>query len=41
MKRNSLITGAGVAFMAAAGLLLASANAAPAQTGHEAAIKAC
>jgi len=41
MKRNSLITGAGVAFMAAAGLLLASANAAPAQTDHEAAIKAC
>ena len=28
MKRNSLITGAGVAAMAAAGLLLASANAA-------------
>jgi len=41
MKRNSLITGAGVAVMAAAGLLLASANAAPAQTDHEAAIKAC
>ena len=41
MKRNSLITGAGVAVMAAAGLLLASANAAPADTGHEAAIKSC
>ena len=41
MKRNSLITGAGVADMAAAGLLLASANAAPADTGHEAAIKSC
>jgi hypothetical protein len=41
MKRNSLITGAGVSVMAAAGLLLASANAAPATTGHEAAIKAC
>src|SRR3990170_7108101 len=41
MKRNSLITGAGVAVMAAAGLLLASANAASATTDHEAAIKAC
>jgi hypothetical protein len=41
MKRNSLIMGAGVAVMAAAGLLLASASAAPATTGHEAAIKAC
>jgi hypothetical protein len=41
MKRNSLITGAGVAVMAAAGLLLASANAAPAKTDHEAAIKVC
>src|SRR3990170_2439290 len=41
MKRNSLMTGAGVAVLATAGLLLASANAAPAQTGHEAAIKAC
>jgi hypothetical protein len=41
MKRNSLMTGAGVASMATASLLLVSANAAPANTGHEAAIKAC
>src|SRR3990170_6082333 len=41
MKRNSLIMGAGAAFMATASLVLASANAAPAETGHEAAIKAC
>ena len=41
MKRNSLIMGAGVAVMATAGLVLASANAAPVETGHEAAVKAC
>jgi hypothetical protein len=41
MKRNSLILGAGLAVMASAALLLTSANAAPAKTGHEAAIKAC
>jgi len=41
MKRNSLITGAGVAVLATAGLVLASANAAPVKTEHEAAIKAC
>ena len=41
MKRNSLIMGAGAACMATASLVLAAANAAPAETGHEAAIKAC
>jgi hypothetical protein len=41
MKRNSLILGAGLAVMASAVLLLTSASAEPAQTGHEAAIKAC
>jgi hypothetical protein len=41
MKRNSLILGAGLAVMASAALVLNSASAAPANTGHEAAIKAC
>ena len=41
MKRNSLITGAGVAVLATAGLALAAANAAPVDTSHEAAIQAC
>jgi hypothetical protein len=40
MKRNSLITGAGVAVMARPGSFWL-ANASPATTGHEAAIKAC
>jgi hypothetical protein len=41
MKRSSLIMGAGLAVLASAPLVLASANAAPVDTGHEAAIKAC
>jgi hypothetical protein len=41
MKRNSLMMGAGLAVLATAGLVLASANAAPVETGHEVAIKAC
>ncbi|HSD92828.1 MAG TPA: hypothetical protein VLB11_07365 [Methyloceanibacter sp.] len=40
MKHNSLIFGACLAAMAAAGLL-APAGAAPAKTGHETAIEAC
>ena len=40
MKRNSLMFGAGLAVMAAAGLL-APAGAATAETAHETAIKAC
>jgi hypothetical protein len=41
MKRSSLIFGAGLAAMASAGLMLASANAAPAETGHETAVEVC
>ena len=41
MKRNSLIMGAGLAVLASAALVLASANAEPVSTGYEAAIKAC
>lgn len=43
MKRNSLFLslGAGLAVMASAGLMLASANAGLAETGHETAVKAC
>jgi hypothetical protein len=41
MKRNSLIFGVGLAVMASAGLMLASANAAPVETPHDVAIKAC
>ena len=41
MKRNSLIMGTAVAAAASAALVLASAHAEPAATGHEAAIKAC
>jgi hypothetical protein len=36
-----LIFGAGLAVMASAGLMLASANAGLAETGHETAVKAC
>jgi len=39
MKRNSLISGASLAVMASAALVLNSASAAPANTGHAAAIK--
>jgi len=41
MKRNSLIIGTAIAAAASAALVLASAHAEPAATGHEAAIKAC
>lgn len=41
MIRNSLIVSAFLAAMASAALVFASANAEPAATGHEAAIKAC
>ena len=41
MKRNFLITGAGAAVLATVGLVLASANAAPVDASHEAAIQAC
>ncbi len=41
MKRNSLIMGTAIAAAASAVLVLASAHAEPAATGHEAAIKAC
>jgi len=40
MKRN-LVFGAGLAILASAGLILASANAAPVTAEHEAAVKAC
>jgi hypothetical protein len=41
MIRNSLIVSAFLAAMASAALVFGSANAEPAGTGHEAAIKAC
>jgi hypothetical protein len=41
MRSNSLIFCAGLAGLAALGLVLGPVNAAPAESGHEAAIKAC
>ena len=41
MRRNSLMIGAGVAALASAALVLASANAEPVAVTHDAAIKAC